>query len=662
MRTDFGYFEEEDLGKPYDVRLLRRLYPFSKPYRKLLAASISLVILITLLDLALPYITKIVVDRYIVPIEETGNAGKSAGDKDRIRYYKTPVNRPSILQIVKKYPDYFEINDGIARISYQHLTELDRADLYRLRQKDISGISLISGIYLLLILISFFLNFIQVMIMEYTGQQMMHDLRVRLFEHIQSLSVSFFTRNPIGRLVTRVTNDVQNMHELFTSIISFVFKDLFLLIGIAAVLVSISWELALVSFTVLPVVVYASFAFSGRARKIFRELRIQIAEINTKLSETISGMQVIQLFRQESQNYRNFKRLNHENYLAGMRQIQIFGTFMPFIELMGVVAIAIVVFYGGWGVLDDTISLGAVVAFISYMRMFFRPIRDIAEKYNILQNAMASAERIFIILDNTERLPQATEGFEPEQPAPADRMDRIDEVALDDVHFEYESGEPVLKGVSFHLRAGKTLAIVGPTGSGKTTLIQLIIRFYDPTSGRVLINGRDIKTFDTVAFRSKMALVMQEPFLFSGTIRDNIVQGNGSLSERELSGILEASNCKGFVDRQPNGLETVLSEGRTAISSGERQLISIARAMARHPDLIILDEATSYIDSTTEHQIQEALDHLLSDRTSIVIAHRLSTARHADRIIVLNRGRIIESGTHEELVKAGGFYYRLTQL
>jgi len=660
VHTDFGYFEEEDLGKPYDVRLLRRLFPFSKPYRKLLTVSIILVSFITLLDLSLPYITKIVIDRYIVPTRETGSTG--AGDKDRVRYYPVSVNRPGILEIVKKYPDLFHVKGDTARIAYAHLAELDRGDLYRLRRSDISGITMISGIYLFLILIDFCLNFVQVMIMEYTGQQMMHDLRVTLFDHIQSLSISFFTRNPIGRLVTRVTNDIQNMHELFTSVISFVFKDLFLLIGIAAVLISINWKLALVSFTVLPVVVYASFSFSSRARKIFRELRIKVAEINTKLSETITGMQVIQLFRQEAQNYRSFNRINHENYLAGMRQIRIFGTFMPFIELMGVVALAIVVFYGGWGVLGNTISLGAVVAFISYMRMFFRPIRDIAEKYNILQNAMASAERIFIILDNTERLPEPGIRLVSGKRASDDRMDRIEEVAMENVDFEYVRGEPVLQSISFHLPAGKTLAVVGPTGSGKTTMIHLIARFYDPTSGRVLINGRNLKTIDTSEFRSKMALVMQEPFLFSGTIRENIVQGNGSLSERQLARILDASNCRELVDRQPKGLDTVLSEGRTAISSGERQLISVARAMARNPDLIILDEATSYIDSTTEQKIQQALDHLLSDRTSIVIAHRLSTARNADRIIVLNRGRIIESGTHGELMDARGFYFRLTQL
>ena len=314
MRTDFGYFEEEDLGKPYDVKLLKRLYPFCRPYRKLLVASISLVIFITLLELSLPYVTKIAIDRYIVPVEKFDTHRGAGPKKEGTRYYRISVEDPEVLHIVEKYPDLFTVADGFAHIPFQKLTALERQDLHRIRQPEIGGITRVAGLFLMLIIADFILNFIQVMIMEYTGQQMMHDLRVALFRHIQSLSVSFFTKNPIGRLVTRVTNDVQNMHELFTSIISFVFKDLFLLIGIAAVMISINWKLALVSFAVLPIVIYASFSFSGRARKIFRMLRIKVAEINTTLSETISGMRVIQLFGQEAENYRRFKQLNHENY------------------------------------------------------------------------------------------------------------------------------------------------------------------------------------------------------------------------------------------------------------------------------------------------------------------------------------------------------------
>jgi len=512
----------------------------------------------------------------------------------------------------------------------------------------------------------FVLNMVQVIIMEYTGQMIMHDLRVTLFAHIQSLSVAFFTRNPVGRLVTRVANDIQNMHELFTSVIVFVFKDLFLLAGITLVLLSINWRLALVCFTVIPFVLYASIHFSGQAREAFRILRLKIAEINTRFSETIAGITVIQLFLQEKRNYLAFKRLNHEHYLAGMRQVHVFAVFMPVIELLGAVAIAVVIFYGGGEVLAETISLGALVAFLSYMKMFFRPLRDIAEKYNILQNSMASAERIFLILDSAERLPQCVPAVDFGTPSGSktqtQTLGKISEVSLKNVFFAYVKGETVLKNVSFNITAGKTLAIVGPTGSGKTTIINLIIRFYDPTSGQVLVNGMDIKKIYSPYVRAKIALVMQDPFLFSEPIRDNITLGESDISETALQQIIERSNCKTFIDRLPAGLDTVLSEGGASISSGERQLLSIARAFARDPDLIILDEATSYIDSETEYHIQEALFNLMANRTSIIVAHRLSTARGADKIIVLNRGKIVEVGTHLELMQNKGFYFRLNQL
>ena len=333
--------------------------------------------------------------------------------------------------------------------------------------------------------------------MEYTGQMIMHDLRVGLFTHIQGLSVAFFTRNPVGRLVTRVANDIQNMHELFTSVVAFVFKDLFLLTGIAVVLLSLNWRLALVSFTVIPFVLYASIHFSGQAREAFRILRLKIAEINTRFSETIGGIKVIQLFLQEKRNYLGFKRLNHEHYLAGMRQVHVFAVFMPVIEILGAVAIAVVIFYGGGDVLAQSISLGAIVAFLSYMKMFFRPIRDIAEKYNILQNAMASAERIFLILDSKESLPQPVSdvesGTKSGSKTKVQTLGKISEISLENVTFGYVKGETVLENVSFNITAGRTLAVVGPTGSGKTSIINLIIRFYDPTSGRVLLKGDDIK-------------------------------------------------------------------------------------------------------------------------------------------------------------------------
>jgi len=659
MPHDYGYSEEKKLGKPYDVKLLKRLYPFTRPYRLLLFGSIGLVLFITVLDLALPYVTKIAIDRYIVPQLDQPHADEiETGDDSRRRVIAVDLANPDHQALVDKYGTLFSIEGRTARIAYSALPQLDESDLSLLRRRDLAGLGILAAVFVVLVLVNFVLSFVQRMIMEYTGHMLMHDLRMELFVHIQSLAIAYFTRNPVGRLVTRVTNDIQNMHELFTSVISMIFKDLFLLGGIAVVMLVLNWKLALISFVVLPVVVYASLIFSRRARDIFRELRIKVAEINTRFSETIGGIRVIQLFRQESSNYRKFEKLNHENYVAGMRQIHVLAIFMPLIEVLGVVAVALVIFFGGGGVLSSTLSLGALVAFISYIRMFFRPIRDLAEKYNILQNAMASAERIFLIMDSRDRLPL------PAAPLnhPALELQNIEAIQFDKVNFSYVSGEPILQDITFSMLAGETVAVVGPTGAGKTSLINLLPRFYDPSTGRVLLNNHDLRQLDPAWFRSKIALVMQDPFLFSGSIRENIFQSQDPPGEDQQRFVIEASNCGPLIERLPEGLDTVLSEGGASISSGERQLISIARAFARNPQLILFDEATSYIDSPTELRIQQALEKLMRNRTALVVAHRLSTVRNADRIIVLNRGRIIETGTHAGLMEQKGFYYKLHQL
>jgi ATP-binding cassette subfamily B protein len=655
MHPDYGYFEEKQLGKPYDVKLLKRLLPFIQPYKLLILWSIFLVIGITVLDLALPYVTKVAIDRYIVPQTTDAAGALTRNDGARSRYFKADLKNPLQRDVVQKYSALFRIEGQSAFISFDELAHLEKSDLKMLRQKDFSGLAKMAVVFLIIVFFNFILNFTQKMIMEYSGHMIMHDLRMKLFIHIQNLAIEFFTRNPVGRLVTRVTNDIQNMHELFTSVISLVFKDCFLLMGITTVMLILNWKLALVSFTVLPIVILASAKFSVKARDVFRTLRIKIAEINIRFAETIEGIRVIQLLGQEAKNYKKFNRLNHENYLAGMRQIHVLAIFMPIIELLGVITAALVIFYGGSRVLNDTLSLGTLVAFISYIRMFFRPIRDLAEKYNILQNAMSSAERILLILDTENTLAKT-----PLQISPT-ALDRIREIRLDNVSFSYIGDEKVLKNITLQIKAGETVAVVGPTGAGKTSLVNLMPRFYDPTAGRILINDIDIRKLDSAVFRDKMALVMQEPFLFSGTIRENIFERANDIPEETVQEIIEAANCRTLIQRLPDGLETVLTGGGTAISSGERQLISIARAFARNPQLILFDEATSYIDSQTELWIQQALEKLMKNRTAMIIAHRLSTVRHVDRIIVLNRGRIIETGSHTELMDRQGFYYRLSQ-
>ncbi len=645
-------FEEKKLGKTHDFSLLRKLYPYVKPYRVLFSYTFILIIFITCLELVVPYITKVAIDRYIVP--ETSI--QMPEDTRQQRYLSCDLSDPDVSSIVMAYPDLFQVDKNHAFISYENLPDLPKKSLLQLRKNDLTGVSYLAAWLLVIVIISFFLNFIKVILMELAGQKMMHDIRIKLFSHIQSLSIHFFTKNPVGRLVTRVTNDTQNMHEMFTSVLVFVIKDIFMLIGITVVLFSIDWQLSLVVYTVFPFVFYASYKFSRSARHAFRTLRIKVAEINSKFSETIGGMQVIQLFAQEDANYKKFKQINNDHFQAGMQQITVFALFMPLIEMMGSIALAIVIFYGGQSIIAQRISLGTLVVFISYIKMFFRPIRDIAEKYNITLNALSSAERLFLILEDSDIICEADEKQLAKMPA------RMESLTFDRVSFSYVKKEVVLNDISFTIRAGETIAIVGPTGSGKTSLVNLITRFYDPDAGSVMIGETDIRQYKISDLRSKLAIVTQDPYIFSGSIRNNIFSQNRPFSDRRINEILEASYCSSFIDKLPHGLDSEMTESGASLSSGERQLLSIARALAHDPDLIIFDEATSYVDSETEIKISDALSNLMQNRTSIIIAHRLSTARDADRIMVISSGKIIETGSHKQLMKQKGFYYRLNQL
>jgi ATP-binding cassette subfamily B protein len=682
MRRDYGYFEEDQLGKPYDLRLLRRLFPYVRPYSLLFLFSIGLVTAITVLDLALPYLTKVAIDRYIVQDISDEKPGVSRQQ----RFYLADLRRPKIERVVSRYPSFFEVERPYARIRYEDLSKLTKADLADLRKGDYAGVARIALIFIGVVICHFVFSFGQVIIMEYAGQSIMHDLRLTLFRHIQGLSVAFFTRNPVGRLVTRLTSDVQNMHEFFTSIITVLFKDVFLVLGITVVLLLMNWQLALVCFVMLPFIFLATAYFSRLARDAFRELRIKIAEINTRLQETIDGIRIVQLFLQEKKNYERFRKLNHENYLAGIRQINIFAVFMPAIEILSSVTTALVIWYGGGRVLAETISLGALVAFISYMRMFFRPIRDIAEKYNIMQSAMASSERIFLLLDTREQIAEPEVSATPTLlPLPGPDLDnRLDKsirassaragskgeglggakgasVSFDKVWFSYVGSDWVLKNISLTVRPGETVAIVGPTGAGKSTLIHLLERFYDPTKGRITLSGVDIRQLPKTLLRARMALITQDVFLFADSIKRNITEGNPVLTHERLQEIVAASNMERLIQGLPDGLDTVLTEGGRTLSGGERQLVAFARALARDPEILILDEATSSVDTETERLIQEATLKLMQNRTAIVVAHRLSTIRHADRIIVLHRGRIREVGSHDELIAKEGLYYQLYQ-
>lgn len=658
MRSDYGYSEGDHLGKPYDLKLLKRLWPFLLPYRKLLAGSLILVVAITLLNLAIPYFTKVAIDRHIVPsFSGQGEAEDAAGPGRKRRYITVDPSDGRVRKIIETYPGLFETNEHEARIALEDLEQVGPEDRSILRQTDLAGLTLVVILFLGAVLADFMFVFFQKMIMEYTGHKVMHDLRLRLYSHIQEQSMAFFTRQPVARLVTRVTNDVQNMHELFTTFIALVFKDFFLLAGIAVVLLMLDWRLALAGLSVLPLVVWAAGRFSSRARDVFRALRIKVAEINTRMSESIEGIRTIQTFCQEENNYRHFAALNAENYALGMRQIHIFAVFMPMIEVLGIVSIAVLLFYGGLHVLDERISLGMLVAALSYMRMFFRPLRDLAENYNVLQNAMASAERLFDLLDTREQLPQQPAGRRVKPMNSADSL----ALRLDNVSFSYAPGEKVLDRVSFDVPMGRTIALVGPTGAGKTSVLNLIMRLYDPDNGQVLLRGEPLQHWDLERLRSFMALVPQEPVLFSGTLRQNIFPDRNGDDQADAEHIVAAANCSELVARLPQGLDTPLVKSGAGLSSGERQLVSIARALARDPRIILLDEATSYIDSQTEAAIHKALQNLMAGRTCILVAHRLSTARAADQILVMRNGQVEECGTHAELMATKGLYWRLNR-
>jgi len=661
MRADYGYVEEGHSGKPYDPALIRRLWPLVRPHRRMLLGSVALVVILTLIELALPYFGKIAIDRYIVPPATSGDAGPGAtggaNETEASRYLTVPLTTPETRAIVSAHADLFVTDGDTARIAYGDLPRLTPEDIATLRRDDIRGLGWAVVVFLALVAAEFGLTFFQRVIMERAGHTIMHDLRMRLYAHIQQQSMSFFARRPVASLVTRATNDVQNMHELFTTFVSMVFKDVFLLAGISIVLLALDWQLTLVAFAVLPIVVGLAMRFSERARDVFRALRVKVAEINTRMAESIDGIKTIQCFVQEARNRQRFERLNAENFRLGMQEIHVFAVFMPMIEALGIASLAVLVFFGGHQVLGGHISLGILVLAISYIRMFFRPMRDLAENYNVLQNAMASAERIFGLLDIDERLSQYQDASaataSPSTPLTLHRL------TLDRVSFAYTPGEWVLRDVSIELRQGQRVALVGPTGAGKTSVLNLVQRFYDPTAGQVRINGIDVRRIDPRRLRGLTALVTQEPILFSATLRRNIFPDWENVDAATEARVIAAAHCDELVAKLPQGLDTYLDKGGGGLSSGERQLITIARALARDAQLILLDEATSYIDSQTEAAIYGALDNLMAGRTCIIVAHRLSTARMADRIVVLQEGRIVEEGFHDRLLAAGGLYTRL---
>jgi ATP-binding cassette subfamily B multidrug efflux pump len=520
--------------------------------------------------------------------------------------------------------------------------------------RDASGLPLMAGLFVAVQLLTSALRYAQNLITQVLGQRVMFDLRMRIFGHLQEMSLSFYDHNPVGRLITRLTNDVDALNELLTSGAVSIFGDVFSLLTIAVALLLLNWQLGLISLCVMPLVYVVTRWFQAGMRQAYRDVRKRLAIINGYLNENISGMQVVQLFNRERRNFERFDRYNRDHFEANMRSVFFFSLFYPVVELFMTVCLALVIWYGGRQVVGGVLTIGALTAYLSYVQRFFMPIRDLSEKYNILQSAMAASERIFKLLDTEAGVRDA---------ALVRAGSGAGRIEFHDVWFAYVDEEWVLKDVSFTIEAGETVAFVGATGAGKTSLLSLLSRFYDVQRGAVLVDGVDVRDLPQRELRRRIGAVLQDPFLFSGTIASNIRLLNDAISDEQVRAAARAANAAGFIEALPLRYETEVFERGSGLSMGQRQLIALARAIAFDPDvLLVLDEATASIDSETEALIQEALRGFMAGRTGIIIAHRLSTIQHVDRILVMHRGRLAEQGSHAELLRLNGIYRRLWEL
>ena len=653
--------EDEIVGKAYDGRLMRRLLGYLRPYKWHVVVALAAIILKSMADVLGPFLTKIAIDKYLA---KSANTHSWLGD---------------------------------------HLSDVP-----------LKGIGQIGGLYIGLLLFTFALEFLQTYLMQWTGQKVMFDLRSQIFRHLQHMHVGFFDKNPVGRLVTRVTTDVDALNEMFTAGVVSIFEDVFVLTFILAIMLDMNWKLALLTFTVLPLIVYATKIFRDKVRDSYRRIRTAIARINSFLQEAVSGMLVLQLFNREKRAHDQFSKINASHMEAYKDAILAYSVYYPVVEILSSIAVASIIWFGGSGILhrasvstlaigfswkslltvhvvQSVMTLGVLVAFMQYAQRFFRPIQDLSEKYNILQSAMAAGERVFKLLDTK---------IEITSPAVTKQAVGPGRIEFDHVWFAYnargakgvsaqDSGATgtlarpaernsaavsnaaqanpdapdwVLRDVTFTLEPGETIAVVGHTGAGKTTLISLLMRFYDVQEGAIRIDGVDIKEMNLDDLRGRFGVVLQDPFLFTGTVAGNIRLGTSRIQDADVEQAAEDVNLADFIRTLPGGFQEEVRERGSTLSTGQKQLISFARALAHNPKILILDEATSSVDTETEFRVRDALRRMVEGRTSLIIAHRLSTIQRADKIIVMHKGRVREMGSHQQLLAQRGIYYKLYQL
>ncbi|HYW37482.1 MAG TPA: ABC transporter ATP-binding protein [Terriglobales bacterium] len=619
--------EEEVLGKAYDGRLMRRLLTYLRPYKWHVVVALAAIILKSGADVLGPFLTKIAIDKYLA---KSPNSHSWIGD--------------------------------------------------RLSAAPLAGIAQIGGLYVGILIFTFALEFVQTYLMQWTGQKVMFDLRKQIFRHLQHIHVGFFDKHPVGRLVTRVTTDVDALNEMFTAGVVSIFEDVFVLAGIIGIMMKMNWKLALITFAVLPLIVYATKIFRDKVRDSYRRIRTAIARINAYLQEAVSGMLVLQLFNREKRAFNKFSDINASHMEAFKDAILAYSVYYPVVEIMSAIAIASIIWFGGNDVIRGVATIGVLVAFMQYAQRFFRPIQDLSEKYNILQSAMAAGERVFKLLDTKIEVTSPPITKQPQGPG---------RIEFDHVWFAYNAGgatgalarpegaagragapvspqttEPdwVLRDVNFVLEPGVTIAVVGHTGAGKTTLISLLMRFYDVQRGAIRIDGVDIKEMNLDELRGRFGVVLQDPFLFSGTVAGNIRLGTVRIQDEDVEQAAEDVNLGDFIRKLPGGFKEEVRERGSTLSTGQKQLISFARALAHNPKILILDEATSSVDTETEFRVRDALNRMVEGRTALIIAHRLSTIQRADKIIVMHKGRVREMGSHQQLLAQRGIYYKLYQL